>query len=115
MIEPDAPRQLNEQLAALREAGVRAGHDSRLGALMRAVATTRPDGIYLASGEIGLPYVAWIADGMSMQTRMLLHLDTAPTAADAILRGWQQIDIRIGGHRQATADFAQTSPTTGWT
>ncbi len=73
--------------------------------LLRITAGLTDYAVLLCSGTSTLAYVPWLRDGMSMNSRLLIHLAAESGPAEGLLTQQTQADIRVAGHRQQTEEF----------
>jgi hypothetical protein len=71
--------------------------------VLRVVAATRTGGVVLCAGTRTIPYVDWIQDGMSMSSRLILHVTRSSTAE--LTRPRYAADIRLAIHVQDLGEF----------
>ena len=100
------PRGFTEWLTILQMQQIGQWFDETVAAWMRVSANSRENGIFFVSGHECIPYIDWLADGMSMNNRLILHL-AAPRQSDfdALLSQHIRADIRQAVHYQELDAF----------
>ncbi len=103
------PYKLPDYLQQLQSLGLPHEYDETLAQQLRLQASVKSGGIIFISGTDCMVYAPWIADGMSMATRLLVHIESSdelPFAYQDLKLLFDQ-DIRIAAHIQNTDSFMQ--------
>jgi len=99
----DGPRGFNECLESLKQCAIGIDFDAGLAGLLRMLAGTMNNAIVLTAGKETIPYAAWLQDGMTMDSRLILHSESAQEMQ--LIRPYFCTDIRVALHQQDLAEF----------
>lgn len=97
---PRGFERFQQDLAAL---GFNAGCDQSAAAALRLFARIKNGGIILLTGPNALVYAPWVMQGMSMTSRLIVHVDGDFEYAP--LANMFNTDIRVAAHVQHTEAF----------
>ena len=97
------PRGFEDWLAVLHASGIGETFQPHIGALLRVWAGTKNGAVCLASGREAVPYAHWLQDGMTMNSRLIVHSQT-PEISDLVDPHFSS-DIRVATHTQDFACF----------
>lgn len=99
----DAPRGFNDWLGQLRQHGIGGDFDEKAAAWLRVVTATKSPALILATGAEAIPYADWAWDGMSMNSRLILHNQSSDIGE--MVRPHFATDIRVATHQQDLTSF----------
>ncbi|MFK7732084.1 MAG: hypothetical protein AB8B48_10755 [Pseudomonadales bacterium] len=101
----DNPRDFEQWLQSIASLNPAFAFSEETGQLLRVTASLADFGVLLCSGISALSYVPWLRDGMTMNSRLVIHLPPQANDAQELLTQQTQTDIRVAGHIQNTAEF----------
>ncbi len=101
----ESPRDFEQWLQLVATLNPAFSFDAETGQLLRVTSSLADYGVLLCSGVSALPYVPWLRDGMTMNSRLVIHLPPQANQAQELLTQQTQTDIRVAGHIQNTAEF----------
>lgn len=101
----DSPRDFEQWLHAVTSLNPDSAFNAETGQLLRITASLSDYAVLLCSGISALAYVPWLRDGMTMNSRLVIHLPPQANRAQELLTQQTQTDIRVAGHIQNTAEF----------
>ena len=79
--------------------------DKTLANQLRLIAGLKDYGVLMTSGLHALPYSCWLRDGMSMNSRLLIHQMPEARSLSSWVESQQVQDIRVASHFQAQDAF----------
>lgn len=97
------PRGFEDWLASLRHNDIGKSFQTDTAALLRVIAGTKNGAVCLASGREAVPYVHWLQDGMTMNSRLIVHNQSQ--AINELAQPHLSTDIRVATHAQDFASF----------
>lgn len=92
-------------LGQLRTYGLVSNYSSGLAALLRILTAQKDYAVVLISGSHTLSYIPWIRDGMSMNSRLIIHQQERDIPLEDLLNHQLAIDIRLASHFQDVSSF----------
>ncbi|MEM8500635.1 MAG: hypothetical protein AAF542_21655 [Pseudomonadota bacterium] len=101
----DNPRDFEQWLKSITPLDPAFEFEAETARLLRITASLADYGVMLCSGVSALAYVPWLRDGMTMNSRLVIHLPPQSIQAQELLTQQTQADIRVAGHIQNTAEF----------
>ena len=103
------PKGFNAFVSQLSDISFPGVFDKSLAEQIRLQARVHSGGIIFVSGISNTIYAPWVMDGMSMSTRLLVHIDpdNAPSLDVQTLNRIFDHDIRVAAHIQDSASFVQ--------
>ncbi len=101
---PSKKGELAKRAAAT---GCNANYDSAIAAKLRVIANLKHSSVNLISGMRTLAYAPWICDGLSMDSRLIMHLNPTDSNFNSALQSQAQRDIRVAAHVQDLAEFVR--------
>ena len=97
------PRGFEDWLTTLHASGIGETFQHHIGAMLRVWAGTKNGAVCLASGREAMPYVHWLQDGMTMNSRLIVHSEAAEISN--LVSPHFSTDIRVATHTQDLASF----------
>lgn len=80
-------------------------YDAGLAEQIRVLSSLCDYAVLMCSGAATMPYTLAIRDGMTMNTRLVLHLDERDASLKPLLQQQTDKDIRVANHVQAIDSF----------
>lgn len=103
----DNPRDFEQWLQSITPLNPAFQFETDTAQLLRITASLADYAVLLCSGVSALAYVPWLRDGMTMNSRLVIHLPPQAKPAQELLTQQTQTDIRVAGHIQDTAEFLE--------
>lgn len=90
-------------LATLQQNGIGKLFQTDIASLLRVIAGTKNGAVCLTSGQEAIPYVHWLQDGMTMNSRLIVHNQSKEI--NEVIKPHLSTDIRVATHAQDFASF----------
>lgn len=98
-----APRGFDDWLHTLHRKGIGKAFQVQTASWLRVIAGTRNGAVFLVTGTEAVPYANWLQDGMTMNSRLILHNQSKQVTQS--IQSHFATDIRVATHAQDLAVF----------
>ena len=102
-IDSGAPRGFGDWLKSLQQNGIGKSFQPHTAAWLRVMAGTKNGAVVLVTGIEAIPYVAWLQDGMAMNSGLILHNQSEQVIQ--LVQPHFSTDIRVATHVQDIVTF----------
>jgi hypothetical protein len=72
---------------------------------LRMLCHLKDYGVLMTSGEGVLPLVPWLLDGITMNSKLIVHVEEQNRSAEPLLKQQADLDIRFAYHFQPADEF----------